>query len=114
MLNVNRQKNVSLELNYKNLETQIVIFLPEVVNKDEFPRQGCSIEALQKLRPAFVKDGTGTVTAGNASGKHVILWLFNIYILTERRIHVFILIKFLKFCVLDVYYLQATEPFNGR
>lgn len=40
----------------------------KVVNKDEFPRQGCSIEALQKLRPAFVKDGTGTVTAGNASG----------------------------------------------
>lgn len=40
----------------------------KVVNKDEFPRQGCAIEALQKLRPAFVKDGTGTVTAGNASG----------------------------------------------
>lgn len=69
-------KNVSLELNHENLETQIVIFFPEVVNKDEFPRQGCSIEALQKLRPAFVKDGTGTVTAGNASGNHIILWLF--------------------------------------
>lgn len=40
----------------------------KVVNKDEFPRHGCSIEALRKLRPTFVKDGTGTVTAGNASG----------------------------------------------
>lgn len=44
------------------------LFSPEVVNKDEFPRLGCSIEGLQKLRPAFVKDGSGTVTAGNASG----------------------------------------------
>lgn len=33
--------------------------------------KGCSIEALQKLRPAIIKDGTGTVTAGNASGNHV-------------------------------------------
>ena len=38
------------------------------VNKDEFPRAGCTLEGLQKLRAAFVKDGTGTVTAGNASG----------------------------------------------
>lgn len=73
-------KNVSLELNHENLETQIVIFFPEVVNKDEFPRQGCSIEALQKLRPAFVKDGTGTVTAGNASGNHIILWFFFLHL----------------------------------
>ncbi|XP_005090597.1 acetyl-CoA acetyltransferase, cytosolic [Aplysia californica] len=41
---------------------------PSEVKKDEFPRAGCTIEGLQKLRPAFVKDGTGTVTAGNASG----------------------------------------------
>lgn len=34
---------------------------------DEFIRHDCSLEALQKLRPAFKKDG-GTVTAGNASG----------------------------------------------
>ncbi|XP_061195588.1 acetyl-CoA acetyltransferase, cytosolic-like [Saccostrea echinata] len=40
----------------------------KVINKDEFPRHGCSIEQLQKLRPAFIKDGSGTVTAGNASG----------------------------------------------
>ncbi|MDA0342266.1 MAG: acetyl-CoA C-acetyltransferase [Proteobacteria bacterium] len=37
-----------------------------VVDTDEHPRHGASIEALAKLRPAFAKDGT--VTAGNASG----------------------------------------------
>jgi acetyl-CoA C-acetyltransferase len=34
--------------------------------KDEHPREGISMEALQRLRTAFQKDGT--VTAGNASG----------------------------------------------
>ncbi|CAG5136787.1 unnamed protein product [Candidula unifasciata] len=38
------------------------------VKKDEFPRSGCKIEGFQKLKPAFLTDGTGTVTAGNASG----------------------------------------------
>ncbi|MCL6608708.1 MAG: acetyl-CoA C-acetyltransferase [Geminicoccaceae bacterium] len=37
-----------------------------VVDTDEYPRFGTTLEALQKLRPAFTKDGT--VTAGNASG----------------------------------------------
>jgi len=37
-----------------------------VVDTDEFPRAGVTVEALAKLRPAFKKDGT--VTAGNASG----------------------------------------------
>ena len=37
-----------------------------VVDKDEFIRHGATIEAMQKLRPAFIKDGT--VTAANASG----------------------------------------------
>jgi acetyl-CoA C-acetyltransferase len=37
-----------------------------VVDTDEHPRHGTTIEALAKLRPAFTKDGT--VTAGNASG----------------------------------------------
>ena len=37
-----------------------------VVDKDEYIRAGATIEAMQKLRPAFAKDGT--VTAGNASG----------------------------------------------
>ena len=37
-----------------------------IVDTDEFPRHGTTVEALAKLRPAFTKDGT--VTAGNASG----------------------------------------------
>lgn len=37
-----------------------------VVDTDEYPRHGSTLEAMAKLRPAFTKDGT--VTAGNASG----------------------------------------------
>src|SRR5215211_7681062 len=37
-----------------------------VVSDDEYPRPETTFEVLQKLRPAFSKDGT--VTAGNASG----------------------------------------------
>ncbi len=37
-----------------------------VVDTDEYPRFGTTLEALAKLRPAF--DREGTVTAGNASG----------------------------------------------
>ncbi|MDC7788137.1 acetyl-CoA C-acetyltransferase [Rhodoplanes sp. TEM] len=37
-----------------------------VVDTDEYPKHGTTLEALAKLRPAFAKDGT--VTAGNASG----------------------------------------------
>jgi acetyl-CoA C-acetyltransferase len=37
-----------------------------VVDTDEYPRHGASVEAMAKLRPAFEKDGT--VTAGSASG----------------------------------------------
>jgi acetyl-CoA C-acetyltransferase len=37
-----------------------------VVDKDEYIRHGATVEAMQKLRPAFSKEGT--VTAGNASG----------------------------------------------
>ena len=43
------------------------------MKRDEFPRAGCTVETLQKLRPAFQTDGTGSVTAGNASGKIYIL-----------------------------------------
>ena len=39
---------------------------PLVVDTDEFPRHGATLEKMAKLRPAFKKDGT--VTAGNASG----------------------------------------------
>jgi acetyl-CoA C-acetyltransferase len=37
-----------------------------VVDQDEYPRHGASLDSMAKLRPAFSKDGT--VTAGNASG----------------------------------------------
>ena len=37
-----------------------------IVDKDEYVRAGSTIELLEKLKPAFDKDGT--VTAGNASG----------------------------------------------
>ncbi len=37
-----------------------------VVDQDEYIRHGATMEAMQKLRPAFAKDGT--VTAANASG----------------------------------------------
>ena len=37
-----------------------------VVDADEYPKHGTTIEAVGKLRPAFEKDGT--VTAANASG----------------------------------------------
>jgi acetyl-CoA C-acetyltransferase len=37
-----------------------------IVDQDEYIRHGATIEAMQKLKPAFDKDGT--VTAGNASG----------------------------------------------
>ncbi|WP_102225514.1 acetyl-CoA C-acetyltransferase [Acidimangrovimonas sediminis] len=37
-----------------------------VVDQDEYIRHGATIEGMQKLRPAFAKDGS--VTAGNASG----------------------------------------------
>ena len=39
---------------------------PTIVDTDEFPRHGTTLEKLAKLRPAFKKGGT--VTAGNASG----------------------------------------------
>lgn len=39
---------------------------PVVVAEDEYIRKGATVEGMQKLRPAFKKDGT--VTAGNASG----------------------------------------------
>src|SRR6476660_2646425 len=37
-----------------------------VVDADEYPKHGTTLDAIAKLRPAFAKDGT--VTAGNASG----------------------------------------------
>ena len=39
---------------------------PIIIDTDEFPRHGSTIDKMAKLKPAFKKDGT--VTAGNASG----------------------------------------------
>ena len=37
-----------------------------LIEEDEHPRHGTTLETLKKLRPAFDKEGS--VTAGNASG----------------------------------------------
>jgi len=38
------------------------------VGKDEYIKLEATLDQLQKLKPAFIRDGSGTVTAGNASG----------------------------------------------
>ncbi|XP_054616955.1 acetyl-CoA acetyltransferase, cytosolic [Dunckerocampus dactyliophorus] len=38
------------------------------VTADEFPRHGSNLESMSKLKSYFIKDSSGTVTAGNASG----------------------------------------------
>ena len=43
----------------------------ELVSKDEFPRNDTSLEKLTKLKPCFLMDGSGSVTAGNSSGSSV-------------------------------------------
>lgn len=40
---------------------------PKIVDTDEHPRFGTTMESMSKLKPAFKKDG-GSVTAGNSSG----------------------------------------------
>lgn len=46
---------------------------PIEVKTDEHPRHGSNLETVAKLKPCFLTDGTGTVTAANASGWS--LWL---------------------------------------
>ncbi|RMC12953.1 hypothetical protein DUI87_10480 [Hirundo rustica rustica] len=41
---------------------------PVEVKTDEHPRHGSNLETVGKLKPCFLTDGTGTVTAANASG----------------------------------------------
>ncbi|HEL1196325.1 TPA: acetyl-CoA C-acetyltransferase [Streptococcus equi subsp. zooepidemicus] len=41
---------------------------PILVAEDEYIKAGTTLKKLTALRPAFVRDGSGTVTAGNASG----------------------------------------------
>lgn len=55
-----RQEIVTVEIPQKKGE-------PKKVSLDEFIKPDTTLEILQKLKPAFKKDG-GTVTAGNASG----------------------------------------------
>uniref|UniRef100_T1IVJ0 Acetyl-CoA acetyltransferase, cytosolic n=1 Tax=Strigamia maritima TaxID=126957 RepID=T1IVJ0_STRMM len=38
------------------------------ISKDEYPRSGCTLESLGRLKPCFILTGEGTVTPGNASG----------------------------------------------
>lgn len=44
---------------------------PVEVKVDEFPRHGSNMDSMSKLKPCFVKDSSGTVTAGNASGSRL-------------------------------------------
>lgn len=39
-----------------------------VFDTDEFPNRETNKQKMAKLKPTFIKDGTGTVTAGNTSG----------------------------------------------
>lgn len=39
-----------------------------VLEEDEFPKPETTMESLGALKPVFLRDGTGTVTAGNSSG----------------------------------------------
>tara|TARA_A100001015_G_scaffold23018_1_gene26066 strand:- start:711 stop:1889 length:1179 start_codon:yes stop_codon:yes gene_type:complete len=62
---LNAQKNNKFKdeiINYKIKSKKAEI----IFNKDEHPREGINLEALNRLKPVFKKDGT--VTAGNASG----------------------------------------------
>ena len=57
------------------------------VTKDEFPRTGCTLDSVSKLRPCFQTDGTGSVTAANASGRTIILSGFS-YKINNSNLHI--------------------------
>ena len=67
-----QQKWAAANATGKFKDELIPVVLPQkkgdaiIVDKDEFPRPGVTLEQLAKLPPAFKKDGT--VTAGNSSG----------------------------------------------
>jgi len=56
----NKFKDEIVNLKIKSKKTEIDF------NKDEYPREGVTLETLTRLKPVFKKNGT--VTAGNASG----------------------------------------------
>lgn len=67
------QRKAELAIKEGKFKDEIVpVVIPQkkgdavVVDTDEYPKFGTTAEKLQKLKPAFIKDGT--VTAGNASG----------------------------------------------
>lgn len=55
-------KDEILPIELKDRKGNITVF-----DTDEGPRDGLTMEKLAKLKPCFLFDGTGTVTAGNAS-----------------------------------------------
>ena len=69
---VTSQNKAEAAQNAGKFDDEIVAFTVKtrkgdiVVDKDEYIRHGATIEAMQKMRPAFAKDGS--VTAANASG----------------------------------------------
>lgn len=72
-LSATSQKRAEKAIKAGKFEEEIVaVTIPQrkgdaiIVDQDGFPRFGTTYEALSKLKPAFIKDGT--VTAGNASG----------------------------------------------
>jgi acetyl-CoA C-acetyltransferase len=70
LVSQNRAEKAIKEGRYKDEIVPVVIPQrkgdPKVIDTDEYPRFGATIESLAKLKPAFKKDGS--VTAGNASG----------------------------------------------
>lgn len=57
-----RFKDEIVPITVKQKKTEVVF------DTDEHVKPNTTLEILGKLKPAFIKDGTGTVTAGNASG----------------------------------------------
>ncbi len=58
-----RFKNEIVPLHLKDYRNNDYVF-----DTDEFPNRQSSPEKLAALKPTFIKDGTGTITAGSASG----------------------------------------------
>ena len=56
-------KNEIVPLNLKDYRNNDYVF-----DTDEFPNRQSTLEKLSTLKPTFIKDGTGTITAGSASG----------------------------------------------
>ena len=76
MFSINRQTQDAFALDSQRKAARAIRegrFDAEIVtladlDHDEHPRPDTTIEQLASLRPAFKTDGSGTVTAGNASG----------------------------------------------